>query len=269
MRRCGVPELPEVEAARRSLVRTVVGKTIRRAVVRRPTVLRTHSPRGFARALRGRSVAAVTRQGKALRFAMDAGSLVFHYMLWGVMRLCRDGRGPDAGSAVVLEFTDGTALEFRELQLSTFHWYRARETGSAEERGLDPLGRRCTVDAFRRALGARGSVKDALCNQSRIAGIGNLWAHEILFRARIRPDQAIERLAGEDVRRLYRQTRATLRAGVAAGGEPGFHDVLGRGGRARLAVYGRAGQRCRRCGAPVRGGRFHGRPTFFCPRCQR
>lgn len=264
-----MPELPEVEAARRSLARTVAGKTIARVVVRRPTVLRTHSPQGFARALRGRTIRGITRQGKALRFAVDPWVLVFHYMLWGVVRFHRDGWVPDAGTAVLFGFTGGAALEFRELQLSTFHVVKPARAADAAEPGLDPLGRACTFDAFLAALGRRGSLKDALCNQARIAGIGNLWAHEILFRARIRPDRAIETLAPPETRRLYQVTRRTLRAAVAAGGEPGFHDALGREGRARLAVYDRAGQRCARCGGTVREGRFHGRPTFFCPRCQR
>jgi formamidopyrimidine-DNA glycosylase len=264
-----VPELPEVETARRSLARTVAGKTIERVTVRRPTVLRTHSVQGFARALRGRRIAEITRQGKALRFDLERRVLIFHYMLWGVMRFHREAAAPEAGTAVFVGFIGGGALEFRELQLSTFHLLKPAEAAGAAEPGIDPTGPTCTFGAFLAALGSRGSLKDALCNQARIAGIGNLWAHEILFHAGIRPDRPIERLARPDARRLYQATRRTLRAAVAAGGEPGFHDVLGREGRARLAVYGRAGEPCRRCGGTVRGGRFHGRPTFFCPRCQR
>jgi formamidopyrimidine-DNA glycosylase len=187
-------------------------------------------------------------------------------MLWGVVRFRRDVTAPGPGTAVLLGFAGGATLEFRELQLSTFHLLRP---GQAAEAGLDPLGRAYTFEAFVAALGPRGSLKDALCNQARIAGIGNLWAHEILFRARIRPDRAIEALSPLEARRLYRTVRQTLRAAVAAGGEPGFHDALGREGRARLAVYGRAGKRCRGCDGTVRNGRFHGRPTFFCPRCQK
>jgi formamidopyrimidine-DNA glycosylase len=264
-----VPELPEVEAARRSLVRTVAGKTIARVIVRRPTVLRTHSARGFARALRGRTIGGIARQGKALRFSIDSWVLVFHYMLWGVARFRRDGTAPGPAAAVVFGFAGGGALEFRELQLSTFHLLKPGQADEAAEPGLDPLSRGCTFKAFLAALGPRGSLKDALCNQARIAGVGNLWAHEILFRARIRPDRAVEAISLPEARRLYRTVRHTLRAAVAAGGEPGFHDALGRPGRARLTVYGRAGERCRGCGGTVRDGRFHGRPTFFCPRCQR
>lgn len=264
-----MPELPEVETARRSLARTVAGKTIARVIVGRPTVLRTHSAQGFARALRGRTIRGIARQGKALRFSADPWVLVFHYMLWGVMRYHRDGSAPDAGTAMLFVFAGGASLEFRELQLSTFHLLTPARAAEAAEPGIDPLDRACTRDAFLAALGTRGSLKDALCNQARIAGIGNLWAHEILFRARIRPDRGIEGLARPEVLGLYQATRRTLRAAVAAGGEPGFHNALGREGRARLAVYGRAGQRCPRCGGTVRDGRFHGRPTFFCPRCQR
>lgn len=264
-----MPELPEVETARRSLARTVAGKTIARVTVRRPTVLRTHSARGFARALRGRTIGAIARQGKALRFAVEPWVLVFHHMLWGAVRFHRNGAPAGPGAAVSFDFTGGGALEFRELQLSTFHLLKPARAAEPAEAGIDPLDPACTFERFRAALGPRGSLKDALCNQARIAGIGNLWAHEILFRAHLRPDRAIEALAPPEARRFYHATRRTLRAAVAAGGEPGFHDALGREGRTRLAVYGRAGRRCPRCGGSISNGRFHGRPTFFCPRGQR
>ena len=265
-----MPELPEVESARRSLARTVGGKTIARVIVRRPTVLRTHSPRSFERALRGRTIGAITREGKALRFEVEPWVLVFHYMLWGAVRFHRDGAAPEPGTAVLVGFAGGGALEFRELQLSTFHLLKPAAAGAGPtETGIDPLDRACTSASFLAALGTRGSLKDALCNQARIAGIGNLWAHEILFHARIRPERTIDALTAAEGPRLYQVTRRTLRAALRAGGEPGFHDALGREGRARLAVYGRTGQPCRRCGGKVRDGRFHGRPTFFCPRCQR
>jgi len=263
-----VPELPEVETARRSLVRAVSGKTIERCVVRRPVAVRTHTAAGFARAVRGAAVEDVARHGKLLWFLLGRRALVFHYKLWGVVRYHAQLPEPDKGTALLLAFTDGTALEFRELQLSSFHLVSAGGRTSLKDLGIEPLAPTTTFEVFRRALSPTAAVKDALCDQARIAGIGNLWAHEILFRARLRPDRRVESLSAAEARALYRMTRETLRQAVEAGGEPGFHDAFGRAGRHRLAVYGRAGQPCPVCGGKIRGGRFHGRPTFFCPSCQ-
>lgn len=263
-----MPELPEVEAARRSLQGTVVGKTIARAVVVRPVAIRTHSARAFSRAVEGETIAAVERRGKALWFRLTRWVLIFRYMLWGVVRFHRRAPEPTGGTTLMLFFDDGSGLEFRELQLSTFHLVpRGREEDAADG-GIEPLDRGTTLQAFRQALGTRGAVKDALCAQDRLAGIGNLWAHEILFAARLRPDRKVSSLTPEEVHALYRSMRETLRKAVQAGGEPEFEDARGRKGRYPLAVYGRAGQPCRVCKTPIVGSRFHGRPSFFCPTCQ-
>lgn len=264
-----MPELPEVETTRRSLVRAVSGKTIDRSVVRRPVTVRTHTAAGFARALRGAVIEDVARHGKRLWFRMGPRSLAFHYRLWGVVRYHAQAPDPDQGTAVLLAFTDGTALEFRELQLSAFHLVRAGAGSALDDLGIEPLAPTTTFEVFRRALNPKAAVKEALTEQARIAGIGNLWAHEILFRAKLRPDRRVESLTPVEARALYRMTRETLRQAVQAGGEPEFHDAFGREGRYSLAVYGRAGRPCPACGGKIRGGRFRGRPTFFCPACQR
>ncbi|HLJ59042.1 MAG TPA: DNA-formamidopyrimidine glycosylase family protein [bacterium] len=264
-----MPELPEVETARRSLVRAVGEKIIDRGAVLRPVAVRTHTPQGFARAVRGAVVEDVARHGKALWFMLGRWVLVFHYKLWGVIRFHAQAPETDKGAALLLVFTDGTALEFRDLQLSSFHLVKTGTRTLLDNLGIEPLAPTTTFEVFRRALGPKGAVKDLLCDQERIAGIGNLWAHEILFRARIRPDRKVESLTPTEARTLYRITRETLRQAVEAGGEPEFQDAFGRAGRYRLAVYGAAGKPCPVCGTKVLGGRFHGRPTFYCPSCQR
>jgi len=264
-----VPELPEVETARRSMMGAVVGKTIERCVVLRPIAVRTHTPRGLGRAVRGATIEDVTRHGKSLWFMLGRWALVFHYKLWGVVRFHPTVPNADKKTSLLLVFTDGSALEFRELQLSTFHLIKAAGRAPLDSLGIEPLAPGTTFETFRRALGTKGTIKDLLCDQERIAGIGNLWAHEILFRARIRPDRKVESLTSAEVRQLYRMTRETLRRAVEAGGEPGFQDVFGRTGRYRLAVYGAVGKPCPVCGTKIRGGRLHGRPTFFCPSCER
>lgn len=263
-----MPELPEVETARRSLHRAVVGKTIGRVAVRRPAAVRSHTPEQFARALRGATIMDVQRRGKSLRFLLDRRVLEFHYMLWGVVRYHPTAVEAREGTSLILYFQDGPSLEFRELQLSRFALLRA---GAKEEgaEAIEPLAPTTTLQVFRKALGPKGMVRPALSHQARIAGIGNLWAHEILFEARLRPNRQVGALDLAEMRTLYRKTRQVLRNAVEAGGEPDFQDVFGQRGQYRLMVYGRAGQLCRVCGSKIQDGRLSGRPTFFCPTCQR
>jgi formamidopyrimidine-DNA glycosylase len=262
-----VPELPEVETTRRSLARAVVGKTIARVAVLRPVAVRSHSPGGLRRALRGTTITGVERRGKTLRVHLDGRVLAFHYMLWGIVRYHPAAEATRAGTSLMLYFADGSCLEFRDLQLSRFHLVSA-DAGD-EARAIDPLAPATTFGVFRTALRGRGTVKGALSDQARIAGIGNLWAHEILFAARLRPARQMVKLEERDLRTLYRKTRQVLRSAIRAGGEPEFEDAFGRRGRYRLMVYGRAGHPCRVCGRTIRGGRLGGRPTFACPSCQR
>jgi formamidopyrimidine-DNA glycosylase len=214
-------------------------------------------------------ITAVERRGKSLRYLLGRWTLVFHYMLWGVVRYYEKAPDPGKGVGLLLVFTDGSGLEFRDLQLSSFHLIRpGREAGMAAL-GIEPLSPATTLEVFRRALGPRAAIKEALTDQARIAGIGNLWAHEILFHAGLRPHRKVETLSEGELRTVYQTTRGLLRSAIAAGGEPDFQDAFGRVGRYRLAVYNRARQPCVTCGTKIRGGRLHGRPSFYCPRCHR
>ncbi len=268
-----MPELPEVECARESLEATVVGKVIAAVDLYRPTVVRKPSPRQFASTLVGQRVRRVRRVGKALLFDLHRGwVVVFRFMLWGLLRVHRGAVAPDPRTAVVIHFRDGTRLEFRELQLSSLALYRAsklHEDAFLAKLGIDPLSAEFTVDRFRALVQTRGIVRAILTDQERLAGIGNLWAHEILHAARLRPDRRGASLTGPELTRLYHALRRVLRAAIRRCGEPEFSDARGRHGRYRLAVYDRAGQRCPRGDGIIRASRLGGRPSFFCPGCQR
>ncbi|MDR7481334.1 MAG: DNA-formamidopyrimidine glycosylase family protein [Armatimonadota bacterium] len=267
-----MPELPEVETARRTLAPQILGRRIESVAVHRPPALRTHRPAEAARLLRGRIFRDVQRRGKALLLHLDEGwTLVFHYALWGVV-VVRPGPVGDAMTAVVVGLDDGRVIEFRELQLSSLHLVpTARLDGVSflAALGADPLDRSLTYPRFRELLAGRGSVRGLLTDQRRLAGIGNLWVQEILFAAGLRPTRAAATLDEAAWRRLYRAMRTVLGRAVRAGGEPEFLDATGRTGRARLYVYGRGGQPCRVCGARIVASRAGGRPAFWCPRCQR
>jgi len=264
-----MPELPEVETARRSL-RPAVGRRIADVLVQQPYAVRTHAPQVFARALRGKRIRGLDRRGKNLLLQFDGAVLRVHFKLWGIVRLHTHPLIGDRETAVVVTFEDGSTLEFRELQLSELALHDPAELRRAlADLGPDPFAPGFTWSAFQRVLaGARGAVKNALTDQKRFAGVGNLWAHEILHRARIAPARRVESLKPAERRALYRALRAVLREAVRAGGEPEFVDAAGRQGRFPLAVYGREGQPCPREGAPVRKDRLGGRPSFWCAACQ-
>lgn len=267
-----MPELPEVETALRTLEPLVVGRRVERFEVFKPLALRSHQPDDAARILSGRTVVALGRRGKALLLHLDRGwVLSFHFALWGVVRVLREGAA-DSQTSALLHLDDGGIVEFRELQLSNLHLYpedHIERVPFFAAMGIDPLDRRLTSGRFREALAGRGAIRNLLSDQTRLAGIGNLWAQEILFVAGLRPARKAETISESGWGRLYRATRSVLRRAVRAGGEPEFPDAAGRRGRYRLAVYGRGGQTCRVCGTTIASGRVGGRPVAFCPKCQR
>lgn len=267
-----MPELPELEALRASL-RTLPGRTIAGVDVRAATAVRTHRPRRFAELLAGRRIAGVDRAGKALLIRLSGGHvLAIHFKLWGLLRLRPKGETPGEDAALLLRFRDGEGLEFRELQLSTIELYAERDLDRVPylaRLGVDPLSAVFTLQRLRELLAGRAAVRSVLTDQERIAGIGNLWALEILHAARLHPDRPGSSLGPAETAALHEAIRAVLREGIAQGGEPEFVDAAGRQGRARLAVYGRAGQSCPRGDGTIAAGRSGGRPSFYCPECQR
>ncbi len=268
-----MPELPEVESTKRSLARLLPGKVVASVAVRITTSVRTHRASAFAKMVVGKRIEGVRRRGKTLLIALSDGwTLAFHFKLWGMVRFSRTPAAPDAQTAVVIAFTDGSSLEFRELQLSELGLHRTADllrVAYLASLGVDPLSAACAKSRFRELLAGRGTIRAVLTDQTRIAGIGNLWAHEILHAARLRPDRQAATLTPTEADRLYRTMRRVLQRAIRAGGEPEFVDPAGRKGRWRLAVYGRPGQRCPRGDGTIKTARLGGRPSFYCPACQR
>jgi formamidopyrimidine-DNA glycosylase len=266
-----MPELPEVETARRTLDPLVRGRRIERLEVRKPEALRSHRPAQAARILQGREIIALDRRGKALLFHLTGGwVLTFQFALWGVV-LARDDGAADSATAILLHLGGGRIVEFRELQLSGLNLYPEAKLASVPffaSLGVDPLDRSITPARFRETLRGRGAIRNLLTDQARVAGIGNLWALEILYAAGLRPSHDARTITEGEWARLYRVTRSVLRRAIRAGGEPEFPDATGRKGRYRLAVYGREGKPCRRCGTTIAGGRVGGRPVAYCPKDQ-
>ena len=272
-----MPELPEVETVVRCLRPRLAGREVRQVRVFFPPVVRRPGAAGL-RPLRGRTVLGIGRRGKLIIIRFSGGlSLLFHLKMTGQLFFCEPGAPRDKHTRLAIAFRDpGRELRFRDVRKFGFAMALATaEAGSAPELsrlGPEPLS--LGLAEFRRAFaGRRGRIKARLLDQGIVAGIGNIYADEILFEARIHPETDVSRLGAASWRRLWpavglvlrraiRHRGTTLRDYRDGDGEPG-------GFQSRLRVYGREGEACPRCGAAVRLVRVAGRSSHYCPRCQR
>jgi len=270
-----MPELPEVETTRRGIAPLVEGRHIATVTVRDRRLRWPVSPT-LARRLRGQRLHAVGRRAKYLLLALDRGTLIVHLGMSGSLRVVPAATPPQPYDHVDLVFTDGQCLRLRDpRRFGAVLWTGADPLRHRLLRhlGPEPLDPACDGDyLWKAARGRRGAIRDFLLNGQIVAGIGNIYANEALFAAGIDPRRAAGSVSRDRYRRLARSIRLTLEAALAAGGTTlrDFQGADGRPGyfRPRLAVYGRAGEPCRRCRHPVRAVRLGQRSAFFCPHCQ-
>lgn len=271
-----MPELPEVETTRQGLEPLLRGARIAGLLLREPR-LRWRVPDGLPRALRGRRIRALDRRGKVLLLRCDGGTLLLHLGMSGSLRVARrtEPRGPH--DRLDLALAGGTLLRLRDPRRFAAVLWTTRDP--LEHPLLRRLGQEPLAPGFRgrelwrRARGRRAPVKVFLMDGRAVAGIGNIYATEALFRAGIHPARPAGRVSRARYERLSRELRAVLREALAAGGTT-LRDYRGGSGapgrfRPRLRAYGRQGAPCRRCGSTLRALRLGQRQSVFCPRCQR
>ncbi len=266
-----MPELPEVEYARRQLVRWLEGRAVTRAKAERTRIFRGADPRAFER-LRG-GLQKLERKGKYLLFTFEGErGLLGHLGMTGkFVRRLAGQREPYSRASFALD--DGTVVHFRDPRM-----FGRLEPAPAEalwrlpaiaRLGRDPLTDGLSGKQLKEALGAtRQPLKVALMDQSRVAGLGNIHAAEALYRARLHPARAPRSLSADEWARLARQIHATLRFALEEQGEDEEIEYVEEGAPNPFLVYGRAGERCRRCGGRIRSMAQGGRTTHYCPRCQ-
>ena len=271
-----MPELPEVETIARDLRPRLTGARIVAVRIHKSDVLRDATPAAFARSLAGRRIVEVSRRAKHLVLLLDDGvRLVIQLRMTGSLVVLRS---PARDPYAVLDFAlDGRRhLVYRDVRrlgvvllLPPARWerYTARL-------GPEPLASGFTAARLRLALGGgRLAVKKALMDQRRLAGVGNIYASEALFLARIDPSRPAAGLGDAEITRLHRAVRGVLRRAVAGRGTTvrDYRTGTGRPGafQGRLAVYGRAGEPCLACGRHLAlTHAIDGRATYFCPWCQ-
>jgi formamidopyrimidine-DNA glycosylase len=282
-----MPELPEVEVLAQHLRPLLHGKIIRSVAIRRAKVLHPTPPEKFRRALIGAKFKGLIRRGKYLLFKLHSPTppktitLLGHLGMTGRMYVARRGAPLPKHTAVVLQLNRGVFV----YEDQRYFGRLTLDLASAEKLGPEPLGEDFSLETFKRKLkSSRQPIKVKLLDQSLVAGIGNIYASEALFRAGVSPRRPAGKLSGAELKKLQAAIRDVLTEAIACGstiplnfgaGQTDGLFYFGGAGAAsayyteRLQVYDRAGNPCVCCGTTIRRIVQAARSTFFCPRCQK
>jgi formamidopyrimidine-DNA glycosylase len=270
-----MPELPEVETTRRGLEPLLIGKEIAGFEIRQPSLRWPVEEMLLAR-LEGQRIKALGRRGKYLLILADAGSLLLHLGMSGSLRFLEAPRPPATHDHLDLVFAGGARLRFTDpRRFGSLHFTDSPENHwLLKHLGCEPLGEAFSSEYLRRsASGRRVPIKQLLMNSRVVAGIGNIYASEALYRAGIHPRRASGSVSPARCGRLVESIKLVLHEAIEVGGTTlrDFVDGDGRPGYFQLAlrVYGRAGEPCRSCGRPIRQIVLGQRATYYCPGCQR
>jgi len=271
-----MPELPEVETTRRGLEPLLVGQRIARVVVR-DARMRLPVPRRLPQLASGATIRALTRRGKYLLVDCGAGTLILHLGMSGRLWVVRDGAAPGRHDHFDLVMDSGTVVRLRDpRRFGLVLWQKGDPLAHAllARIGPEPLSSAFDGAALYAATRNRSAaIKLVLMDSRVVAGVGNIYANEALFRAGIDPRAPGRRLSRPRCAKLASAIRETLERAIRAGGSS-LRDYVQSDGLAgnyqnAFLVYDRAGKPCRRCGTAVREIRQGQRSTFFCPACQR
>jgi formamidopyrimidine-DNA glycosylase len=274
-----MPELPEVEVLRRSLLPHLVGDRIKRVVVTNPSLREPVDVARLRRAARGREILGLRRRSKYLLIDLEGGwTVVVHLGMSGRLTLAPGDAPPEPHEHVAFHLRSGRRLRLRDPR--RFGLVFAVRTAEMETDphfaplGVEPLEPGFSGDTLARAAeGRRGPVKAFLMDAAVVVGVGNIYASETLYRAGVHPARSVSRISRARWERVAESAMAVLRQAIDQGGTTlnDFADGEGNSGyfQVSLSVYDREGEPCRACGRAVRRIVQSNRSTYFCPRCQR
>jgi formamidopyrimidine-DNA glycosylase len=273
-----VPELPEVESVRRQLAPLLEGRRFDQVEISDPRLTRPADPDEVARSLEGERIVTVSRRGKYLIVRFESGrALLIHLRMTGSLRHAPAGTlGDDPYRRAVVKLDDGSDVAYRDVR--RFGTWELLERGEekaylAARLGAEPLGRSFTAARLgARLAGRRAPVKAAILDQRTLAGVGNIYADEALWYARLHPLRETLSLDEGETAALHRGIRRALGRAIERQGSTLSDYRLPDGERGRMQhefkVYGRDGEPCERCGASIEKIRVGGRGTWYCPSCQ-
>ncbi|MFA6254710.1 MAG: DNA-formamidopyrimidine glycosylase [Patescibacteria group bacterium] len=293
-----MPELPEVETLRRELASVVRGKTIKSASVDWPKMVKPLTPKQFSQQLKGRKIIDVKRRAKILIIELSSDNfLLIHLKLTGqlIFRNKKSdirnqklivGGHPQKGGVVglpnkfthiIFDFTDGSKLYFNDLR--KFGWIRLVNKQQVDklisEFGVEPFDKEYTLVNFQTILKRypNRKIKQILMDQTLLAGVGNIYADESCFCAKILPTRVVKTLKPEEIKRLFNCIPKILKFAIAKKGTSADDYVQLDGSQGGmlpyLKVYGRKGEKCARCSGVVQKIKLNGRGTHFCKKCQK
>jgi len=268
-----MPELPEVETLVRRLREPLIGRTIVRAAADWPRTIGHPSPEEFMRRVRGLTVQAIDRRAKYLvlelgdHTASHLHFLLIHLKMSGKLRVVSKRAPIDKHDHVIFDLDDGRQLRFNDVRKFGRVYLLDHPDEVTGQHGPEPLDKAFTRAKFRALIKERsGAIKPLLLNQTFIAGVGNIYADEALWRAKILPLRKTDSLKDAEIAALYRSIRQTLRQAIKAQGTDAGDGVIE--GDYQPRVYGREGKPCYRCHHPIHKTTVGQRGTHYCPMCQ-
>ena len=267
-----MPELPEIETIARLLIKPLRGRRVTKVEVFWPRSVATHSTKDFARALKDSVVRSLTRRGKYLVLVLDQGAckyLLFHLRMNGTLEVHPSSAKRRKHDRVILSLDNRTKLCFNDTRKFGRSYLVPKLEDVTGRLGPEPLDRTFGVAEFAARLAThRGAIKPLLLNQSFLAGLGNIYVDESLWRAGIHPLRGGSTLSASRSGALLKAIKATLKRAISAQGTD-LSDGVVHFGNYHPQVYGRSGQPCPRCKNVIRRTVVCQRGTHYCPKCQR
>ena len=274
-----MPELPEVETIRRIVEPQVAGRTIRDVQLLQKQVVEHPVPEAFVRRLSGQTITSLDRRGKFLAFHFASGDrMVLHLRMTGQLLVTPPTFQMEKHTHLVAALSDGNELRYIDVRRFGRFWFLQSEESEAiaglDRLGIEPLSESLTGAYLKECLAHRTiPLKAALLDQSVICGIGNIYADEILYAARLHPEEPCSHLSTRAWNRLAATIRDTIAWGIETDAMTPEEYLAGKGKEYRntpdLRAYGHEGKPCLRCGHTMKRVTIGGRSSFYCPYCQR
>ena len=272
-----MPEMPEVETVRRTLLPLIKGKTIKEVTVWYPKII-TGDAKEFAKQLTGKKIENIDRYAKYLLIRLsDNLTIVSHLRMEGKYRLVKINTKKDKHDHVQIVFKDNSALRYNDVR--KFGRMQLIKTGTEREKtgigklGVEPNSAPFTVSYLQNGLARKKkNIKNTLLDQSIVAGLGNIYVDEVLWETKIHPLSQANTIPAEKISQLHDNINSLIELAIAERGTT-IHTYLDANGKTggfqkMLQVYGHKGEPCVRCGTPLEKIKVNGRGTTFCPKCQ-